>query len=113
MTSTATQPAHLGNEMDSEDVQASHSPAPPEDHDAIHRPRHDAGAFLQALLELRHLLAAEWSVDILIVLRSGSHRYSELLDQIQLVAGEEHGHTLCSFVAKDLAHVVDSEGVET
>ncbi|GAB2451273.1 hypothetical protein [Streptomyces incanus] len=46
---------------------------------------------------------------------SGAHDrdpVAELLDQIQLVAGEEHGHTLCRLVAKDVAHVVDGERVE-
>lgn len=41
------------------------------------------GATLQALLELRHLLAAEWTADILIVLQTDSHRYAELLDKVR------------------------------
>ncbi|MFI9388555.1 winged helix-turn-helix transcriptional regulator [Kutzneria sp. NPDC052558] len=84
MTSTATWPAHLNNKINPKDARVSHSSAPPEDQNIADRHLHDdAATFLQALLEVRHLLAAEWSADILIALQFGSHRYSELLDKVR------------------------------
>jgi DNA-binding HxlR family transcriptional regulator len=43
----------------------------------------DDYVFLQALLDVRHLLAAEWSSDILTVLQPRSLRYTELLDAVR------------------------------
>ena len=81
MTTTETQSTNLPGGRRAELDFCSHSVVIDDSH--VPADGRDDHALLQALLDVRHLLAAEWSLDVLTVLQPGSLRYTELLDTIR------------------------------
>jgi DNA-binding HxlR family transcriptional regulator len=83
MTMTETQPSNpIGRKHTTGECCSCAVPKAP-GHARVAQIQRADDVFLQALLDVRCLLAAEWSLDILIVLQSSSLRYTELLDAVR------------------------------